>query len=125
MLKSLSKVFVVVAMLVAFIGQALAYTTMSCEMPSDAHQSHMTMEHSSFTAHAGMDHSDMQMQSSNSEDCCETDCHCPKSACSTVTFVNANNALSDAIAFNEAVESHTTEQTNSIPASLYRPPIFA
>ena len=46
MFKPLSKVLVVVAMLTAFVGQALAYTSMFCEMSADSHQSHMTMEHS-------------------------------------------------------------------------------
>ena len=55
MFKPLSKVLVVVAMLNAFVGQALAYTSMSCEMSADSHQSHMTMEHSSMKSHEGME----------------------------------------------------------------------
>ena len=55
MFKPLSKVLVVVAMLTAFVGQALAYTSMFCEMSADSHQSHMTMEHSSMKSNEGME----------------------------------------------------------------------
>ena len=67
MFKPLSKVLVVVAMLTAFVGQALAYTSMFCEMSADSHQSHMTMEHSSMKSHEGMEHGDMKASASSSK----------------------------------------------------------
>ncbi|MGB1293320.1 MAG: hypothetical protein ACPG5Z_14330, partial [Pseudoalteromonas sp.] len=71
MFKPLSKVLVVVAMLIAFVGQALAYTAMSCEMSSGSHESHMNMDHSKMSHHEGMNHGDMNKSSNGqSEDCC-------------------------------------------------------
>ncbi|WP_231619716.1 MULTISPECIES: hypothetical protein [Pseudoalteromonas] len=66
MFKPLSKVLVLAAMLIAFVGQALAYTAMSCEMSENSHQSHMTVDHSSMKSYEGMDHSKMKSSKSNS-----------------------------------------------------------
>jgi len=50
MSKAFSKVLVMTLMLVAFVGQAFAYSAMPCEMSSGSHESHMNMN---------MDHGDM------------------------------------------------------------------
>ncbi|MGJ8680428.1 hypothetical protein [Paraglaciecola sp.] len=125
MFKPLSKVLVLAAMLIAFVGQALAYSTMSCEMPSDSHQSHMTMDHSSMKHHEGMDHSDMKTSASSSEDCCDQDCICPANACTSVTFLNANSGSTDILGFTDTIVNQGAEHPKSISTSLYRPPIFA
>jgi len=108
MFKPLSKVLVVVAMLTAFVGQALAYTSMFCEMSADSHQSHMTMEHSS-----------------SSKDCCDVDCICPANACTSVTLLNSNNGSPDILGFTEAIVNQGAEHPKSMSTSLFRPPIFA
>jgi hypothetical protein len=125
MFKPLSKVLVVVAMLIAFVGQALAYTAMSCEMSEDSHQPHMTMDHSSPDFPEGMDHSKMKSSKSNSEDCCDVDCVCPDRVCSSVMLLISGHNNSIVLGFTEAVIIQTSEQPNSISTSLYRPPIFA
>jgi len=43
MSKAFSKVLVMTLMLVAFVGQAFAYSAMPCEMSSGSHESHMNM----------------------------------------------------------------------------------
>ena len=125
MFKPLSKVLVVVAMLTAFVGQALAYTSMSCEMSADSHQSHMTMEHSSMKSHEGMEHGDMKASASSSKDCCDVDCICPANACTSVTFLNSNNGSPDILGFTEAIVNQGAEPPKSMSTSLFRPPIFA
>ncbi|MCP4260278.1 MAG: hypothetical protein GY774_22575 [Planctomycetes bacterium] len=125
MFKPLSKVLVVVAMLTAFVGQAFAYTSMSCEMSADSHQSHMTMEHSSMKSHEGMEHGDMKASASSSKDCCDVDCICPANACTSVTFLNSNNGSPDILGFTEAIVNQGAEHPKSMPTSLFRPPIFA
>ena len=125
MFKPLSKVLVVVAMLNAFVGQALAYTSMSCEMSADSHQSHMTMEHSSMKSHEGMEHGDMKASASSSKDCCDVDCICPANACTSVTFLNSNNGSPDILGFTEAIANQGAEHPKSMSTSLFRPPIFA
>lgn len=125
MFKPLSKVLVVVAMLTAFVGQALAYTSMSCEMSTDSHQSYMTMEHSSMKSHEGMEHGDMKASASSSKDCCDVDCICPANACTSVTFLNSNNGSPDILGFTEAIVNQGAEHPKSMSTSLFRPPIFA
>ena len=122
MFKPLSKVLVVVAMLTAFVGQALAYTSMFCEMSADSHQSHMTMEHSSMKSHEGMEHGEMKASASSSKDCCDVDCICP---CTSVTFLNSNNGSPDILGFTEAIVNQGAEHPKSMSTSLFRPPIFA
>lgn len=135
MFKPFSKVVVVALMLIAFVGQAFAYTSMSCEMSADTHQSHMTMDHSSMDHSSmdnssmsydeGMDHTSMKTSASNSEDCCGVDCVCPVNACASVIVLNADNGSSEILSLSEAVLSHLSQQPNYISTSLYRPPIFA
>lgn len=117
MFKPLSKVLVVVAMLIAFVGQALAYTAMSCEMSSGSHESHMNMN---------MDHGDMNKSSNGqSEDCCDVECICPANACSSTTVLNSSIDSTDIQIFSESVAALQSKQPHSISTSLYRPPIFA
>lgn len=58
MKKSLSQIVVVIATLVAFIGQALAYSSMSCEVAGDVHESHLNM--ASAITHAEIDYADIE-----------------------------------------------------------------
>ncbi|MBQ4832878.1 hypothetical protein J8L70_06460 [Pseudoalteromonas sp. MMG010] len=127
MSKSLSKVLVVVAMLTAFLGQALAYTAMPCEMSADSHVSHMEMEQTSLNHLESMSHGDMKISDTgNYQDCCSVDCTCPANACITITFLNTNNVgLTDFLRIREAMYLQKVEQPTSISTSLYRPPIFA
>lgn len=125
MFTPLSKVLVVAAMLIAFVGQAFAYTAMPCEMSGGAHHAEMGMDHSSMNSHDGMAHGDMKVSTSTSEECCDVECICPVNACTSVTFLNSNHGLSHVLGFTEALASQRSEQPKSIPTSLYRPPIFA
>ncbi|MBE3672079.1 DUF2946 domain-containing protein [Pseudoalteromonas distincta] len=125
MFKPLSKVLVVVAMLIAFVGQALAYTAMSCEMSLGSHESHMNMEHSKMSHHEGMEHGDMNKSSNGqSEDCCGV-CVCPTNACSSTTVLNSSIDSTGIQIFSESVAALQSKQPHSISTSLYRPPIFA
>jgi len=45
MSKAFSKVLVMTLMLVAFVGQAFAYSAMPCEMSSGSHESQHEHEH--------------------------------------------------------------------------------
>jgi len=128
MLKSLPSVLVVVTMLFALMGQALAYTSMPCDMSVNSHQAHQaykTTEHSNMIHHEGMSHHQMNENSTSSEPCCEIDCVCAANACTSVTFLNSETALTDILSLSDSVTMQHTEQTNAIFTSLFRPPIFA
>lgn len=145
MFKPASKVLVVVAMLIAFVGQALAYSAMACEMAGDTHQAHMThssdvmdisdmnhegMNHES-VVHESMghhDHSQMVMDHANAnsgEDCCGINCMCPANACTAFTFITERLDFNHSSIASEAPSLLTVAQPNSLPTSLYRPPIIA
>lgn len=130
MTKSLSKVLVVAAMLIAFIGQAFAYSSMSCEMSDGSHESHMNMSHDSMD-HSSMDHASMNHSSvdqsgqQNHEECCGSDCVCPASACMSISIVGSEPKTAYLARLSEGVSFQPLNQTKSIPTSLYRPPIFA
>ena len=117
MSKAFSRVLVITLMLVAFVGQAFAYSAMSCEMSSGSHESHMNMN---------MDHGDMNKSSNGqSEDCCGVECVCPTNACSSKTVLNSSIDSTDIQIFSESVAALQSKQPHSISTSLYRPPIFA
>ena len=108
-------------MLIAFVGQSVAYASMSCEMLSDSHQSHMSMEFQSMDHHSDMAHSEM---AANTDDCCGVDCICPANACSSATALNSSLHSVIAIRHSEPVNIYKSEQPNTIAKSLFRPPIF-
>lgn len=119
MSKAFSRVLVITLMLVAFVGQAFAYSAMSCEMSSGSHESHMNMN-------MNMDHGDMNKSSNGqSEDCCDVECICPANACSSTTVLNSSIYSTDIQIFSESVAALQSKQPHSISTSLYRPPIFA
>ena len=126
MSKAFSKVLVITLMLFAFVGQAFAYSAMSCEMSLGSHESHMNMEHSKMSHHEGMEHGDMNKSSNGqSEDCCGV-CVCPTNACSSTTVLNSSIDSTDIQIFSESVAALQSKQPHSIiSTSLYRPPIFA
>ena len=115
MSKAFSKVLVITLMLFAFVGQAFAYSAMSCEMSLGSHESHMKM-----------DHGDMNKSSNGqSEDCCDVECICPANACSSTTVLNSSVDSADIQILSESVAAMQSKQPHSISTSLYRPPIFA
>ena len=119
MSKAFSRVLVITLMLVAFVGQAFAYSAMSCEMSSGSHESHMNMN-------MNMNHGDMNKSSNGqSEDCCDVECICPANACSSTTVLNSSIDSTDIQIFSESVAALQSKQPHSISTSLYRPPIFA
>lgn len=121
MSKAFSKVLVMTLMLVAFVGQAFAYSAMPCEMLSGSHESHMNMN-----MNMNMDHGDMNKSSNGqSEDCCDVECICPANACSSTTVLNSSIDSTDIQIFSESVAALQSKQPHSISTSLYRPPIFA
>tara|TARA_B100000767_G_C19741877_1_gene526589 strand:- start:1485 stop:1856 length:372 start_codon:yes stop_codon:yes gene_type:complete len=123
MSKAFSKVLVMTLMLVAFVGQAFAYSDMPCEMSSGSHESHMNMN---MNMNMNMDHGDMNKSSNGqSEDCCDVECICPANACSSTTVLNSSIDSTDIQIFSESVAALQSKQPHSISTSLYRPPIFA
>ena len=110
-------------MMVAFIGQAMAYhTAFSIEPSADIHT---VTEHVEQPQHIESADSDCQLTNCCDTDCCEIDCICPANACSSTTVLNSSIDSTDIQIFSESVAALQSKQPHSISTSLYRPPIFA
>jgi hypothetical protein len=120
-------------MLFAFIGQALAYSAITCEMASDTHQASMVMEHglidhSAMMDHSAMDHETMpphMMENSGSDGCCGLDCQCPSHAGPSMSFYFTEYT---SIILARSLTKISRLDLAILPShhkSLYRPPISA
>ncbi|MGB2740257.1 MAG: hypothetical protein WBC60_06830 [Cognaticolwellia sp.] len=122
MFKAVSKMLVIAAMLVAFVGQVLAFnTSMSCETSIDS---------ISFDFNERVKHYDLNsIDTDNSEDCCgieccDLSCTCIANACSSFVYFNTEVESTKIVALSEAFYKQHSAQPKFISALLYRPPIF-
>ncbi len=122
MLKAISRVLVMAVMLVAFIGQAMAFnTSMPCETLAESHDT-------SFNELAN--HYDSNSIDTKSQEdccgieCCDLACTCIANACSSFVYFNSDLNSTKLVALTEVVYKQQFTQPKSIPALLYRPPIF-
>ena len=119
MFKALSQLLFMIILLVAFVGQTMAYSLMaSYDSISELQTS--TQLQSSSTAHN---------ESSSENDCCdveccESECICPANACASMVYLDSNLPISDLAVISEPLNLLSTQATVVIARSLYRPPIF-
>ena len=124
--KPISRFVVILAMLVAFVGQAWASSAMSCEMMVSLHKTHVSKEHCSMTEHGSMEQNMSKTGDSKSDDCCNaTGCVCPASGCTSAPMLFTSINIADVITTNAKAVVQYPQQPVSIISSLYRPPIFA
>jgi len=122
MLKAVSRVLVIAVMLVAFIGQAIAFnTSISCETSVDS----LSSKFSELVKH----YDSNPVDKDNPEDCCGieccgVDCTCIANACSSFVYFNTEVDLTKTAALSDVVYMQQFEQPKSISTLLYRPPIF-
>ncbi|MCC2615028.1 hypothetical protein LJ739_02075 [Aestuariibacter halophilus] len=126
-----------VILLLSLVGQVGWSVAGECDMPMTSTQVQSAQSpdnHDDSMMHAGhadmaqMDHDRMQHDNSMSHDCggcCDTQCHCLDSACSShgvaifATFVGVNKL------YPERFENLWVAYTGALQTSLYRPPIVA
>ena len=121
MFKAVSRVLVIAVMLVAFVGQAIAFnTSMPCETSVDSVSSNF----SELVKH----HDSNSIETDSPEDCCGIECCsadcCIASACSSFVYFNTDLDSTKTAALSEVVFMQQSEQPKSISTLLYRPPIF-
>lgn len=124
MFNTVSKVIVLALMLIAFVGQVFANSTMSCEMSLHNHESQMNMNHFQIESHQAVVHHNQDTHASNTEDCCQKECFCPTGVCNSVVFLHSVNRAPDIAGTDEVTISYHFAQPKTILTSLYRPPIF-
>ena len=123
MFKVVSKVLVIAVMLVAFIGQALAFhTSMSCET---------SLDFTSLGFSERVMHKDSNsIDSDDFEDCCgieccDLGCTCIANACSLFVYFKTDVESTKIVALSDAFYKQESAQPKSISTLLYRPPIFS
>lgn len=122
MFKAMSRMLIIAMMLVAFIGQAIAFnTSISCET---------SVEYLSPNVSELVKHSDSNlMDTDNQEDCCGIECcavgcTCIVNACSSFVYFNDEFDSNKTATLGEAAYIQLSEQPKSISTLFYRPPIF-
>lgn len=122
MYKPLSKLLIIITILVAFVGQAMAYHFMTVnDTDSDLHSTAQLQV---------FDNDTYDGQSSDNNDdcceieCCESECICPANACISPVYLDTNLSLSELVILSESMLSLQSKDTHFIASSLYRPPIF-
>ena len=122
MCKAVSRMLVTVVMLVAFVGQAIAFNTyISCETSVDS----LSPNVSELVKHLDSN----SIDTNNQEDCCgieccDVDCNCIANACSSFVYFNTDVDSTKTATLSEVVYMKQSEQPKSIATLLYRPPIF-
>lgn len=136
MFSALSRVFIVMLLGLAFIGQAMAstmmpYHMMSMEVMSIQEQPHdmSQMDHSNHSMMSDFMSEKLMSEESPSDesmkDCCEQICKCFTSGYST--FITLNKIMDNSLVIESslkiiAIVSQVQSQT---PTSLYKPPILS
>lgn len=150
-----AKLLTIIALVLALVGQSMAYATMSCamsmsgnmnhdsHMQADAKMHHSNMDHNDM-AHSGIDHSMMnhtdmghalmkhdqmdhtQMDhNSGDESHCAGECQCPESGCHSFSCLSDSAVLSTSSFPANNIFALDQHNLDISLSSLYRPPIFA
>lgn len=122
MFKAVSRVLIIGMMLVAFVGQAIAFnTSMSCESSVDSLSPNF---------HELVKHYDSSTVDTDSPEdccgieCCGVNCACIANACSSPLYFTTEVDPTKIAALSEVIYMQQSGQPKSISTLLYRPPIF-
>ncbi|MDO6489194.1 hypothetical protein Q4506_15175 [Colwellia sp. 4_MG-2023] len=117
-----NNIVIVMLMLVAFIGQAMASTAMSYSGAScvdgDMANTMPMMSHD----HMLLDDSDKKTAMMASMDCCQDDCKCPSNGCLSLSFL-LNTSLNSQVFSDKKITQFPSLNKSQASSSLYRPPI--
>ncbi|TMO58296.1 hypothetical protein [Pseudoalteromonas phenolica] len=123
MFKPLSKVFMTLVILIAFVGQASAYSFMPSFETSSTHSAQSSNSIDSVSNLSSSSNSDAEDDCCE-VDCCESECICPANACAAFIFVSSLGYSQPMMRFTESIVNSHLNMPNNIVESLYRPPIF-
>jgi hypothetical protein len=137
MFKGLSKVFLLSAMLIAYLGQSIAYSNnITCDAPSDNQidkVSNVKSDHffsqnlvsATLVKSNSAQHTDSERAIDCCDvECCDIDCVCFGNACSHFSYLQITLATTNIVINNEALYWQKNEPKQSLSQLLYRPPIF-
>lgn len=145
----IANIVVLFVVVVALLGQAMAYATMSCNMsettmasqnPRQLDMVHIDKVHSD-TGHSGMNHDKMNhtnmdhanmdhgiqehAQMNSSDEHCASECECPAGTCHGFSWLAVEPFAMGNDLLHANIHCLNHSHHNLIQTSLYRPPIFA
>lgn len=107
----------------------MANTVMSYHMVSmQAHGSGMSAKHTMPMSHHGDSHAmhqDKQVETSATEQCCDTSCYCLTTACSSLAAMVDGFNQNTPVVQSASIANSSNLALSQYSSSLYRPPIFA
>jgi len=122
MFKAASRVFVIAFMLIAFIGQAIAFNSaMSCETSENSISANSSEQLKYNGSEKNVPDS---LEDCCGIECCDLDCTCVANACSSFMNVGTEVDATKVDTLNETAGLLKTEQPKAFSTLLYRPPIF-
>jgi len=132
MRKALSTVFVIAAMLIAFLGQTMAFGSV---ISTEKHNEQSYLSSLGTQISINDDISGLVKEHKKnitncaeidccSTDCCDVECVCAGTGCSSLMFLNNIMTANQLAIFNETISLPKTKQANSITSLPYRPPIL-
>jgi hypothetical protein len=115
MFKGLSKVLCLTSILLAFIGQSIAYSNyVICEAPSETHKDEIPL----------LSGDTQQAQDCCDLECCAINCVCFGNTCPPFAYLQIDVTETSIVIINEAFYLQKIEQKLSMSKLLYRPPIY-
>lgn len=153
MFKPLSKLLLLIALLVAFVGQSMAYhfigfddvnLSVNAEVQTLDDGSNLPLKRTLQTKNSQETENSQQQEQAPLQndsfddnvvasdevddccdiDCCDGECFCPANACSSLAFLDNTLGYSKIVVANELVLPFVHASPQYIVTSLYRPPIF-
>ena len=112
---------IVVLLMMTFIGQVVASTSVSCQSPSAPLQTHEQMMDSGVMGHSQhMGSNTVSLDGIAATDCCP-DCDCSLGGCSSVALPAYQSTFSSSL---KSLTGHYDESADfQLAVSLFRPPI--
>ena len=113
---------IVALLMMAFIGQVVASTSMSCQSMSAPLQAHELMMDSGMMDHSQhMGSNAFSLDGEATDDDCCPDCDCSLSGCSSVALPAYQSIFPSSL---KSITGHYDESANfQLAVSLFRPPI--
>lgn len=124
----LFKITMLIILMTAINGQALAIASMSCQMTdSHSHQaSMMNMDEKDIHELDHSMHADHDMQNMSQEmDCCKTQCVCPTSGCSQSVYLSLSTLHTPNMAATSQSIPNEAHFSGLTIFTAFKPPIFA
>lgn len=119
-----ANITVIALMLVTFLGQAFASSTMSCTHEMTMEMSMMANNMPDMASHASVMLKNSEQNNSLGAlmDCCQEQCKCPMSGCISISLL-LDTGFNAGIITEQKIAQLPLIHQSQINTSLYRPPI--